>query len=283
MAAVQPRSVGSFIRNFLCEFGNAALIFRCPFRERAAKLCPLTVIACLSFEPIITTTAEGFSSSRIFPIFAGQSKWSSRTKPDEPLMRLTIRISALGAKAMSSPSARPLPMKSPTTRTFWHRASFQRKLRQALERNIRRPRSRSGRLGCTFGLCRACALWPGLFILALWLCLLWSEEKIEKRARAFLCRCGRYGSQHHRKGNEHRHQNAVCCAFELAWLHLFHLRAARIVTLFAKERNARRACVPRSSILLLTAAENRKHFRAWMSVWLQAIALLESFDGFARC
>jgi hypothetical protein len=66
-------------------------------------------------------------------------------------------------------------------------------------------------------------------------------------------------------------------------VHCSYLPASRIVAPIAKKKKERTSNV-RSIALkrLLTAAENRKHFRAWMAVWLQAIALLERFNCLAR-
>ena len=52
-----------------------------------------------------------------FRDLAGQLKKSSRTKPEEPLERSTTRMRGFWAKTSVRPSASPLPMKSPTTRT----------------------------------------------------------------------------------------------------------------------------------------------------------------------
>ena len=76
-----------------------------------------TRICWRSLAPSMTTTAAGFSASISVLISSGQSWKSSRTKPDEPLVRSTILTSGFCAKAVSRPSARPLARKSPTTRT----------------------------------------------------------------------------------------------------------------------------------------------------------------------
>ena len=57
-------------------------------------------------------------------IFRGQSWISSRTKPDEPLVRSTILMPGSAQRRLSRPSASPAAMKSPTTRTVRASARF---------------------------------------------------------------------------------------------------------------------------------------------------------------
>ena len=85
--------------------------------ERTVSRTPSTSICWRSLAPIMTTIAAGRSAVISSPTFSGQLWKSSRTKPDDPLVRSTIFTLALCVKAVVRPSARPLPRKSPTTST----------------------------------------------------------------------------------------------------------------------------------------------------------------------
>lgn len=129
-------------------------------------------------------------------------------------------------------------MKSPTTRTFLASGFFSTKLISGCGAGTLADRTVGvAALGARLGLQGArvvvLAVHTGVAVAPALV-----RTRDQNRARPFLRRCGRQGSQHYRKGNEHRPQNAAGCAFELLCLHCSHLHASRIVALITKEKGA---------------------------------------------